>query len=268
MTDFAAVLWVLGTFILLLLLLAWFSRTISILFQQLIFAVTHSKDAPALAIFLLFLPGVILHEAAHWLMARALGLRTGKFRVWPRRQGRHIGLGSVSVESRNAFLDSLVGMAPLMAGSALVALIATYAFDAVPLAAAVGRGDLRGGWDIFRAALSRPDGALWAYLLFAVANAMMPSASDREPLQPVIVYAIAAAALYILLGMPLQGLAAAMLWAMPALQALSAGLLFTVILDLLVAAVLYVLILLSRPISRPLSRARATQVGRPHEDHH
>jgi hypothetical protein len=73
---------------------------------------------------------VVIHEAAHWGMARLLGLRTGKFRVWPKRQGRHIGLGSVSVESRHVVLDSLVGIAPLLVGTALVAIIGNAIFDA------------------------------------------------------------------------------------------------------------------------------------------
>lgn len=244
MTDFTALLWLLGGFILLMLLLAWLSRQISILTQQLTFALTRSKEAPTVAVFLLFLPGVIVHEAAHWLMARMLGLRTGKFRVWPRRQGRHIGLGSVSVESRNPVLDSLVGLAPLIAGSVLVTLIANAIFGADALAGTLAQGALRDGWSEFRRALGRPDGAIWAYFLFTIANAMMPSASDREPLQPVIVYAVAAASLYILLGMPLEGLGVVLVWAMPALESLSAGLLFTVILDLLVVAVLFVLRLL------------------------
>lgn len=244
MTDLAAVLWLLGAFLILLFLLAWLSRAISILVQELVYAFTRSTDAATVAIFLLFVPGVIVHEAAHWLTARLLGLRTGKFRVWPRRSGRHIGLGSVSVESRNALVDSLVGIAPLLAGTALITAIANWVFAASTLVTALPQQGVQAVLGGFFAALSRADGALWAYLLFTIANAMMPSASDREPMTPVITYAVAFAALYVLLGMPLDFLAAAMVWAMPALQSLSAGLLFTVLLDLGVLAFLWLLRLL------------------------
>lgn len=244
MSELAAVLWLLGGFLLLLFLLAWFSRAISIIVQELVFVLTRSTDAATVAIFLLFVPGVLVHEAAHWLMARLLGLRTGKFRVWPRRSGRHIGLGSVSVESRNSLVDSLVGIAPLLAGTVLVAGIANWVFAAHTLVTTLTQDGPRAALQAFAVALERPDAALWAYLLFTIANAMMPSASDREPMTPVLTYAVTFAALYILLGMPVGFLADAMLWAMPALQSLTAGLLFTVLLDLGVLAVLWFLRLL------------------------
>ena len=87
--------------ILLLFVLAWFSRQISLHIQFPFYALTRSQNSATLAIFLFFLPGVFVHEAAHWGVARLLGLKTGKFRVWPKRQGKYIGLGSVSVESRD-----------------------------------------------------------------------------------------------------------------------------------------------------------------------
>lgn len=237
----AATLWLLGGFVLSLLGLAWLSRQISHHIQLPIYYLTRSKDAPTLAIFLVFLPGVLVHETAHWMMARLLGLRTGKFRVWPKRQGRHIGLGSVSVESRGALPDSLVGMAPLVAGSILVALIGNHIFKAYALADTLAQGQFVEGLQVFGRALSEPDGALWAYLLFAIANAMMPSASDREPVVPVLMYAAAAVTLYILLGMPLSPLTSLMRWITPALQNLSSALLFTIVLDVAALVVLYLI---------------------------
>jgi hypothetical protein len=245
MTPFAATLPPLVGALTLLLLLAWLSRQVSLYVQHLFFALTRSHHAPTLAIFLLFLPGVVIHEAAHWGMARLLGLRTGKFRVWPKRQGRHIGLGSVSVESRHVVLDSLVGIAPLLVGTALVAIIGNAIFDApqlaTQLAAQLGRGDLRAAYGAFRAALDQPNGLLWAYLLFTIANAMMPSASDREPLKPVLSYTLLAAIIYILLGMPLQGAVAALTWLAPVLANLTAALLFVALLDGITLAALFVL---------------------------
>ncbi len=244
MTDSAATLWLLTGFVLSLFGLAWLSRQISHHIQLPVYYLTRSKDAPALAIFLVFLPGVIVHEAAHWGMARLLGLRTGKFRVWPKRQGRHIGLGSVSVESRGPLLDSLVGIAPLLAGSVLVAWIGNQVFAAYDLAGSLAQGQIVEGFQAFRRALGEPDGVLWAYLLFAIANAMMPSASDREPVKPVLLYAGVAVLLYVLLGMPLRPLTTLMQWTTPALQTLSSALLFTIVLDVIALAALYLIRLL------------------------
>lgn len=244
MVNSTATLWLLSGFVLSLLMLAWLSRQISTSIQLTVYDLTRSKDAPAVAIFLVFLPGVLVHETAHWGMARLLGLKTGKFRVWPKRQGRHIGLGSVRVESRGALLDSLVGMAPLLVGSTLVALIGNHIFDAYALADSLTRGRLIEGFQAFWHALGEPDGVLWAYLLFAIANAMMPSASDREPVMPVLLYAAIAVVFYILLGMPLNPLTSFMQWMTPTLQNLSSAFVFTIVLDVIVLAALYVMRLL------------------------
>lgn len=247
MTELSVTVWLLVGFVLSLLGLAWLSRQISQSIQLAAYLLTRSKDAPTLAIFLIFLPGVIVHEAAHWGMARLLGLRTGKFRVWPKRQGRHIGLGSISVESRGALPDSLVGLAPLVVGSALVALIGNHIFSAYAVAGTLAQGRLVESFQAFWRALGKPDGALWAYLLFAIANAMMPSASDREPVGPVLLYAGVAAVLYILLGMPLNPLTALMQWVVtPALQNLSSAFLFTIVLDVAALAVLSLFRLIAR----------------------
>jgi len=96
--------------ILLFLILAWLSRQISLNIQFPFYTLTRSQNSATLAIFLLFLPGVFIHESAHWTMARLLGLKTSKFRVWPKQQGKYIGLGSVSVEASDPIRDSLVGL--------------------------------------------------------------------------------------------------------------------------------------------------------------
>ena len=239
--DAAASLWLLGAFLLLLLTLAWLSRQISLLLQLLVYHLTRSQDAPTVAIFLVFLPGVIIHEAAHWTVARLLGLRTGKFRVWPKRQGRHIGLGSVSVESKGAFTDSLVGIAPLVVGTVVVTLVGGHIFDAYDVTTSLADGRYLAALLAFWRALGKPDGALWAYLLFAVANAMMPSAADREPVKPILLYSVMAATLYILLGLPLTPVASFMVWLTPALQTLISALLFSVLLDAATWIVLWII---------------------------
>src|SRR5262245_15128642 len=92
-----------------LLALAWLSRQISLRVQSVIYYATRSSGYPTLILFLVLLPGIFVHEAAHWLTARLLGLKTGKFRVWPKPQGKRIGMGSVSVQRGNVWQDSLVG---------------------------------------------------------------------------------------------------------------------------------------------------------------
>lgn len=232
-----------GSFFL-LVILAWFSRQISLHVQFPFYALTRSQNSATLAIFLIFLPGVIIHESAHWVMARLIGLKTGKFRVWPKRQGKFIGLGSVSVESRDPIRDSLVGIAPLLVGTVLVTMIGRVIFDTPQVTLLLAEGNWWGAVTAFREELNRPSGLIWAYLLFTIANAMMPSASDREPLMPVLYYGAVAITLYIILGMPLQGATSFMQWLTPSLSNLSSALLFVIVLDTIILAILYVIRLL------------------------
>ena len=141
MDDLATTLPPLVGSLLLLLLLAWFSRQISLHIQFPFYQLTRSQSSATLAIFLLFLPGVFIHETAHWAMARLLGLKTGKFRVWPKRQGKYIGLGSVSVESRDPIRDSLVGVAPLIVGTVLVTVIGRMIFDTPEVSTRLAEGN-------------------------------------------------------------------------------------------------------------------------------
>jgi hypothetical protein len=244
--DLTPALSLLAGFTLSAFLLAWLSRQIGLSVQMLAARLTGLADAAVLAIFLVFLPGVIVHEAAHWLTAKALGLRTGKFRVWPKRTRHHIGLGSVSVESGGPLLDSIVGLAPLVVGSVLIVVIANAILGGNRMSDALLAGEWRAGAAAFVAALRQADAAIWAYLLFAIANAMMPSASDREPVKPVLLYTVIAGILYVALGLPTNPLSTLMLWMTPALQVLTSAFLFTIVLDVGVLIVLFVLRFLAR----------------------
>ncbi len=227
---------------LLLLFLAWASREIGYRIQTIVYLLTRSQDLAMVFLFLAFLPGILIHEGAHWAVARLLGLKTGKFRVWPRRRGRTIGMGSVTVSSGGPLRDSLVGLAPLLAGSLVVGWIGNQVFQAGSLVALWQQGRwLDGLAALFRALSATPDGLLWGYLVFAVANAMMPSPSDREPLRALGIYLVGFTVLYLLLGRPGHWLAQAGLWLVGPLATLVDALIFTALLDGLIWLALYVL---------------------------
>jgi lysylphosphatidylglycerol synthetase-like protein (DUF2156 family) len=81
---------------------------------------------------------------------------------------------------------------------------------------------------------------LWVYLIFVVSNAMMPSPSDRQPwLLAGIYLAVALGGVCLLIGLPAIPKSLAN-WAAAALQVLTLSFLFTLVLDLLVAAALWI----------------------------
>jgi hypothetical protein len=69
------------------------------------------------------------------------------------------------------------------------------------LGVAVQRGDIAGLLASLGGLLRAPDAWLWLYLLFSIANAMMPSPSDRETWPPVILFSLLLLSLAIALGL-------------------------------------------------------------------
>ncbi|HEY65923.1 MAG TPA: hypothetical protein G4O02_15280 [Caldilineae bacterium] len=170
------------TLVALYLLNDWISRHL-----QGIGLLATGREGGAIALaWLIFLPGIVLHELSHWLVARVLGLRPSRLRVWPERRGRSVRMGYVDFRSGGALRDSLVGLAPFITGCALLLWIATRVFDIEGL----------DGWREAALALwagrGYPDAWLYIYLIFAISNGMMPSSSDREAWGTLLLYILLA----------------------------------------------------------------------------
>ncbi|MCZ2114500.1 MAG: hypothetical protein LC131_11810 [Anaerolineae bacterium] len=129
-------------------------------------------------------PGVVLHEASHWLMATLLGVRTGKMSLLPRRQADgSLQLGYVEYykgPSLGPARESLIGAAPLISGTAVILLIGHHIFGVTSLADAVRAGDVAVLGHALAQALDAPNALVWLYLVFAISSAMLPSRSDRH----------------------------------------------------------------------------------------
>lgn len=150
----------------------------------------------------LFLPGTIVHEVSHWLTAKLLGVKTSRFSLWPtvKRKGE-LQMGAVQVNLADPFRHSLIGLAPLIFGTIVVLLIGQGRLALDQLGLALGSGDLETIGEAVTRTLAVPDVWLWLYLLFAVANAMLPSAADRESWRTVLLYLFLALGLAIGLGL-------------------------------------------------------------------
>jgi hypothetical protein len=159
-------------------------------------------DGSAIMIyFLALLPGILLHELSHWLVAIALRVPVGRLSLWPKKKrGRHVRLGSVSVGRVDALRASLIGVAPLVAGSAVILLVGQLVLGTGSL----GRLLLYGTWhDLWRGLIAYwhvADFPLWLYLIFAVANTMVPSESDRTAWPTMALYLAGVTLLFLLVG--------------------------------------------------------------------
>lgn len=132
--------------------------------------------------YILFLPGILLHEITLWLAAGILRIRAERAIAFPARQEigelrlNFIRLSPSSGRARR----SLATLAPFAAGALCLWLVAIHVFNWRELAAIAAAGSI----DALARAIARltktPDFWLWFYLAFTIANTMFPS--SRQPL--------------------------------------------------------------------------------------
>jgi len=190
------VVWLLVVFLMLL----WLRRWIEAHLQGLAFLIGGHPTVAVWLFFLIFLPGTLIHELSHWLAARLLLVRTGRIVIWPQvKAGRSLWLGTVQVGHTDPLRGSLIGLAPLLGGSLVVVLIgAQLQLDALGALVVGGQWQLVGQALIHTSHLA--DSWLWAYLLFAVANRMLPSPSDRQAWKPVLIFLAGVSAVMLISG--------------------------------------------------------------------
>lgn len=134
------------------------------------------------AFYVLVLPGVVLHETAHYLGCLITGTRVGRFVPFsPKRFGDgRIRLGYVSHERRSAPFAALIGLAPVVLNPVGV-LVVTTLLTPLTLAEVVepqpeifGERLLSSGFLTERPGMA----AVWAYLAFSFALGSVPSRED------------------------------------------------------------------------------------------
>jgi hypothetical protein len=177
MSQLAGLLWFLLMLVPLIVLQRLLHREI-----QAVFLILTRDTRLTMGIFsLFFLPGVFLHELSHFVMAKILQVRTGRFSVLPQTlpDGR-LQLGYVETARSDVVRDSLIGAAPLIVGTLFVAYVAIYHLQMRVLWDVFRNGQFNLFWMGVRALPSVRDFYLWFYLAFAVSSTMMPSGSDRH----------------------------------------------------------------------------------------
>jgi hypothetical protein len=180
-SSFDGLLWLLAALILLVFLQSSLHREI-----QAVFLILTSRSGMTQVIFaFIFIPGVFLHEFSHFLMAKLLGVETGKFSLIPHTQPNgKLRLGYVETASGGFIRDALIGAAPLVTGSLFVAYAAIYRLHLLPLWDLIRLAEWSGFWSGLMALPKTPDFWLWFYLTFTISSTMMPSASDRHAWLP------------------------------------------------------------------------------------
>jgi hypothetical protein len=131
--------------------------------------------------YIIFFPGVLLHEIIQWLVAGALNVKVKKINPYPKTQENGtIRYDFVVIEKTTRLNAMLIGGLPFVIAGAIVYYISTEILQLDALLVAFGTGDLREIGQGITDLLSTGDVWLWLYLLFTVSNGMIPTKEDRQ----------------------------------------------------------------------------------------
>ncbi len=116
----------------------------------------------------IFLPGTIIHELSHWLVAELLQVRTGEITIFPDLEGETNSqrLGSVATAKSDPLRGFLIGLAPFLSGLGIL-LVLGQLFT----------------WDLLWWQLS-----LVIYGVAVIGNSMMISREDRRTWPFIVVF--------------------------------------------------------------------------------
>jgi hypothetical protein len=195
--PFYSFLWLLLAFGMLLLLQRSLHRAI----QTILYYLTRRADLAMVSFSILFFPGVLVHELSHFVAARLMGVRTGRFSILPRPlpDGR-LQLGYVETAAADPVRETLIGAAPLISGGLLVAYIGVNRLELPALWYQIQIGGPASFYHTLSTLLAQEDFWIWFYLLFTISSMMLPSASDRRAWLPLSVAGIVLLGLGIVAG--------------------------------------------------------------------
>ena len=195
--SLGGLLWLIVTLVSLVFLQRILHREI----QAFLLILTRHPNATLTIFGVIFLPGVFLHEFSHFIAAKLLGVRTGRFSILPKSMGSgRLRLGYVETVSGGPIRDALIGLAPLVTGCLFISFTAISQFHLRNSDYLFYNGNLVSFIKNIQEIWEVRDFWLWFYLTFAVSSTMMPSASDRHSWLPVGILLGGISIVFILVG--------------------------------------------------------------------
>jgi len=118
--------------------------------------------------FLLFFPGIIIHELAHFFMASILNVPAGEIEIFPKKkeEGKYT-LGRVKYARTDPVRQNLIGIAPIIVGSLAIVFLVKFGLKLSDITALL---HLLPTWL----------NLLFLYLILVIANTMFASEEDRK----------------------------------------------------------------------------------------
>ncbi len=153
-----------------LLVLFFTSRFVSQALFIVFYKILGSQKRAIIPVFIIFIPGVIIHELAHFIMAEILLVKARDIEIWPKIENGNLKMGSVQVNKSDIFRQMLIGIAPIIFG---VAILSGGIYSFLHLID-------------YSKLFTTPIGILTiiflTYLVFTISNTMFSSKKDLEGL--------------------------------------------------------------------------------------
>lgn len=155
-----------------LTLLFFLSRQLLKALGTLLVRITKNKKLAGEILTIVFLPGTVVHELSHFLLATLLLVPTGRLHFSPLQEEERIKLATMQVAKTDPLRRALIGLAPLLVGlgASVLAIVWFYKthqslIESSPLGL-----------------LSLKETYLLGFVLFQVTNTMYASQEDLEGL--------------------------------------------------------------------------------------
>ncbi len=164
-----------------------FLEIVLLFFLSRIMSKTLSRFLPMQVLSFIFLPGVIIHEVSHMLVAAGLFVGVGDIEFSPKIDKNKLKLGSVGIAKTDPIRRAIIGFAPVFVGVLLILGI-VYFFLNNP---AIFQGN--------KIYITISIVLMVIYILFVISNTMFSSSADMEgTLEILIAILIIFTALYLI----------------------------------------------------------------------
>lgn len=158
-------------FLLLLIVLFFLSQKIQTSIFNNVFIVTKNRNIAIGVLIILLLPGTIIHELSHFIIATILRVPTGELTVLPTvEKDGTVKAGKLFLGDTDPFRLSIIGLAPILIGLLLIYIAGQYFIPAFSQPLTTNRQ------------LTTLSLFVICYLLFAISLTMFSSRKDVESL--------------------------------------------------------------------------------------
>ena len=166
------------------------------------YLITKDKEQATTFYYLIFFPGVVLHEIIQYFMAGILNVPVKKLEPRPQKQDNGtLRFDFVTIQKTDKWRAAVIGGAPFLVACAIMWTISTSILDLHLIPEAFATGEISEIARTINDLRNTPDFWLWMYLLFTISNGMIPTKEDRQGWSFILVAIGAVSLFFIVLGL-------------------------------------------------------------------